>query len=187
MVRIPANILVLGAIAGITLVMGATEASAADRAARAGARTSVNRPTAARPATADTARARTGNVAGTRDVGRNVNANHSRDINRNVNVDRDLNVNHNHNVNIDVDHHGHGGWDNDWDDDWDDHPFATAAAVTAGVALTSAVIGSIVYTVPPSCITTIVNGIAYQQCGSTWYQPQYSGTTVQYIVVNPPH
>jgi hypothetical protein len=26
----------------------------------------------------------------------------------------------------------------------------------------------------------------YQQCGSYWYQPQYSGTTVQYVVVNPP-
>ena len=24
------------------------------------------------------------------------------------------------------------------------------------------------------------------QCGSTWYQPQYAGTTVQYVVVNPP-
>jgi hypothetical protein len=31
-----------------------------------------------------------------------------------------------------------------------------------------------------------VNGIGYSQCGSTWYQPYYSGTTVQYIVVSPP-
>ncbi|QSX76875.1 hypothetical protein HIV01_016560 [Lysobacter arenosi] len=63
---------------------------------------------------------------------------------------------------------------------------ATAAAVTTAVAVTSAVIGSIVYSVPPSCVTSVVNGVAYQQCGSTWYEPQYAGTTVQYVVVNPP-
>jgi hypothetical protein len=57
--------------------------------------------------------------------------------------------------------------------------------VTAGVAITSAVIGSIVYSVPPSCVT-VVNGIAYQQCGSTWYQPHYVGSSVQYVVVNQP-
>jgi len=32
----------------------------------------------------------------------------------------------------------------------------------------------------------LVNGITYQQCGSTWYQPQYSGSQANYIVVNPP-
>jgi len=26
----------------------------------------------------------------------------------------------------------------------------------------------------------------YQQCGGVWYQPQYVGTSVQYIVINPP-
>ena len=30
------------------------------------------------------------------------------------------------------------------------------------------------------------NGISYSQCGSTWYQPQYYGSSVQYVVVNPP-
>lgn len=103
------------------------------------------------------------------------------------------NINHN-NVNVNVNHGGHGGgyddhydhhhdhhsdWD-DWDDHW--HPVRTAATV----AVTAAVIGSIVNTVPPSCSTVIVNGISYSQCGSTWYQPQYSGSTVQYVVVNPP-
>jgi hypothetical protein len=32
----------------------------------------------------------------------------------------------------------------------------------------------------------MVNGFAYQQCGSTWYQPQISGGSTTYIVVNPP-
>ncbi|MBW8373222.1 MAG: hypothetical protein K0M59_04330 [Stenotrophomonas sp.] len=58
--------------------------------------------------------------------------------------------------------------------------------MTAGVAVTSAVIGSIVNSVPPSCVTTVINGMAYQQCGNVWYEPRYAGTTVQYVVINPP-
>ena len=89
----------------------------------------------------------------------------------NVNVDRDVNVN--------VEGHGGccGGWDNDY------HPVATAAAVTAGVAVTSAVVGSLVRSVPPSCVPVNYGGMVYQQCGGTWYQPQGS----QYVVVNPPY
>ena len=89
----------------------------------------------------------------------------------NVNVDRDVNVN--------VEGHRGccGGWDNDY------HPVATAAAVTAGVAVTSAVVGSLVRSVPPSCVPVNYGGMVYQQCGSTWYQPQGS----QYVVVNPPY
>lgn len=67
-----------------------------------------------------------------------------------------------------------------------DHPFWDAAAFTAGVAVTSAVIGSIAYALPPSCTTVVVNGIGYQQCDNAWYQPRYVGTTVQYVVVDAP-
>lgn len=81
-------------------------------------------------------------------------------------------------------HHHHHGWDDD--DDWD-NPFATAAAVTAGVALTSAVIGSITNSVPPGCVPVNYNGFTYQRCGNTWYQPQYAGPNVQYMVVSPPY
>ena len=90
----------------------------------------------------------------------------------NVNVDRDVNVN--------VEGHGgccHGGWDNDY------HPVAAAAAVTAGIAVTSAIVGSLVRTVPANCVPVNYGGMVYQQCGSTWYQPQGS----QYVVVNPPY
>ena len=88
----------------------------------------------------------------------------------NVNVDR--------NVNVNVEGHGCcGGWDNDY------HPVATAAAVSATVAMTSAVIGSMVNSVPPSCVPVNYGGMVYQQCGGTWYQPQGS----QYVVVNPPY
>ncbi len=54
------------------------------------------------------------------------------------------------------------------------------------MAVTSAMIGSIVYSLPTDCTTVIVNGIGYQQCSNGWYQPQYLGTTVQYVVVDAP-
>lgn len=104
-----------------------------------------------------------------RDINRNVN----RNVNRNINVDR----------HVDVDVHGHGGG---WYDDDYHHPVATAVAVTAAVGVTAAVVGSIVRSIPSGCTAVVANGITYQQCGSTWYQPQYAGTTVQYVVVNPP-
>ena len=63
---------------------------------------------------------------------------------------------------------------------------ATAAAVTAAVAVTSAVVGSIVRSVPAGCVPVNYGGMIYQQCGSTWYQPQFSGTSTTYVVVNPP-
>lgn len=112
--------------------------------------------------------------------GASINGNHARNVNRNTNRNVNRNTNINRDVNIDVDHHG--GWDNDWNDHY--HPIATAAAI----GTTAAIVGSIVSRPPTTgCVTQIYNGISYTQCGSTWYQPQYAGTTVQYIVVNPPY
>jgi hypothetical protein len=53
---------------------------------------------------------------------------------------------------------------------------------------TAAVIGSVVAaaSMPPSCGTQTVNGLSYTVCGSTWDQPQYVGTSVQYVVVTQP-
>lgn len=109
--------------------------------------------------------------------------NHSRTDARANNVRstsvNNVNVNRNVNVDVDVDRRGccNNGWDNDY------HPVATAAAVTATVAVTSAVIGSIVRVPPPGCVPVNYGGYIYQQCGSTWYQPQ--GT--QYVVIAPPY
>jgi hypothetical protein len=58
--------------------------------------------------------------------------------------------------------------------------------VTAATVATAAVVGSIVHSVPPSCTAVVVNGLTYQQCGSTWYQPQFSGSSTSYVVVNAP-
>jgi hypothetical protein len=66
------------------------------------------------------------------------------------------------------------------------HPVARTAAVVGTAAVTAAVVGSVVASVPPSCTSTMVGNVAYQQCGSTWYRPQYMGSTVNYVVVNPP-
>jgi hypothetical protein len=111
----------------------------------------------------------------------NVKVNNSRADVRSNNVRSTSvnNVNVNKNVNVNVDRGGccNHGWDNDY------HPIATAAAVTATVAVTSAVVGSIVRTVPAGCVPVNYGGMIYQQCGTVWYQPQ--GT--QYIVVNAPY
>ena len=96
----------------------------------------------------------------------------------NVNVNNN-NVNVNKNVNVNVE--GGGCCNNGWDNDY--HPVARAAAVGATVAVTSAVIGSMVNTVPPNCVPVNYSGMVYQQCGTTWYQSQGP----QYIVVNPPY
>ena len=50
-------------------------------------------------------------------------------------------------------------------------------------------VGTVVYalpSVPSGCIPTLVNGIEYQRCESTWYQVQNTGSSVQYIIVAPP-
>jgi len=93
---------------------------------------------------------------------------------RNTNI-KNTNVNANRNVNVNVNNNGccGGGWDNDY------HPIATAAVVTA----TAVAIGSMVRTVPAGCVPVNYGGIVYQQCGSTWYQPQGG----QYQVITPPY
>lgn len=110
---------------------------------------------------------------------RNTNVNQNRNVNRNTNVNRNIDIDRD--IDVDVDVHGgyrYGGCCY--------HPVATAAAVTATAVVTAAVVGSIVHTLPPSCTVVVVNGFSYQQCGSTWYQPQLAGGSTTYVVVNPP-
>jgi hypothetical protein len=102
----------------------------------------------------------------------NRNSGGNNNINRNVDIDRDIDVD------IDVDHHYggccyHSGW-------------GTAAAVATTAIVTAAVVGSVVNALPPACQVVIVNGFTYQQCGSTWYQPQLAGGSTTYVVINPP-
>jgi hypothetical protein len=134
----------------------------------------------------------TTSIRSTQDVNRNVNR--STDVNRNVNtnVNRNVNTNVDRNVNTNIDRDIDVHHDTDIDANYDrwGHPIAwgTAAGVAAGVAgaTTRAVLGTTVAVLPSQCTTVTVDGIGYSQCGSTWYQPYYSGTTVQYVVVSPP-
>ena len=102
----------------------------------------------------------------------NGNRTHINVHNRPVRVDK-----RNININVNRDRH----WDHD--DDW--NPLRTA--VTA--AATAVVVGSIINALPANqdCRPISYNGYAYQQCGSTWYKPQYSGNNITYVVVNPPY
>ena len=115
-------------------------------------------------------------------VNHNTHINRSKNVNRNthVNVNRNANVNVNRNVRVHGGYHG-GGYYHDHDDG-----IGVGGAIAIGVA--GMAVGSMITAaaLPPSCSTVSVNGITYQQCGSTWYQPQYSGSQVNYIVVNPP-
>ena len=122
---------------------------------------------------------------GRTDIGRgNVNRNDIRrnDINRNDINRRDINNIDNDFVNINTD--SNWGWDGCCHYD---HPIAAGVAVGAAAAVTAAAVGSVVYSLPPACTSVYVDGYTYENCGGTYYQPQYVGTSTSYIVVDPPH
>jgi hypothetical protein len=113
-------------------------------------------------------------------VNRNVNQNVNRNVNQNVNVNRNIDVNRDVDVNVNVNNR-YGGYGCCYNSGW-----GTAAAVATAAVVTAAVVGSVVHTLPPSCTVVVVGGLSYQQCGSTWYQPQIAGGSTTYVVVNPP-
>ena len=118
------------------------------------------------------------NVAG--NVNRNVAGNVNRNVNRTANVNRNVNRDVDFDRDIDVDH------DYGWGGGCCYHPVARAATATAAAVTTAAIVGSVVNSIPASCQAVSVNGLTYQQCGSTWYQPEFMGSAVTYVVVNPP-
>jgi hypothetical protein len=113
---------------------------------------------------------------------RNVNVRNNGNVNirndRNVNVRRDVDVNVRRDVDVHVNHYGGGYY-------YYDRGPSVGAVVAASVA-TAIVVGTVVASLPPSCTTIIANGIAYQNCGGTYYQPRYQGSSVTYVVVNRP-
>jgi hypothetical protein len=118
---------------------------------------------------------RSANVNQNTNVNRNVNVNQNTNVNRNVNVNQNTNVNVNRNVNVSGGYYGPSY-----------HSGPSVAGVVAATVVTAAVVGTVVRSLPPSCSTVYVNGFAYQNCGGTYYQPQYQGSNVTYIVVNQP-
>jgi hypothetical protein len=176
---LPVSMLAFAVTAVIALASLDADARGGARGGGGGARTSINSAGGGARAASGGTRSTTGSAGanrggtaaanrGNNTAGRDVN----RDTSRSRSTERNTNIERNTNVDIDVD-----------DDGWfGEHPIAGMAAI----GMTAAAIGSIVYSVPPSCVTSVINGMTYQQCGSTWYQPQYVGTSVQYVVVNAP-
>ena len=79
-----------------------------------------------------------------------------------------------------------GDFDLDYDVDAHWHPAARAAVWSVGATANASTIGAIAFMLPPSCTATQVNSLSYYQCGAVWYQPQFAGTTVTYVVVASP-
>lgn len=110
-------------------------------------------------------------------VNRNVNV--DRNVHRDVNVNRHTDVHVRRDIDVDVDyhHHHHGGYR---------YPVATGIGVAAAATATALAIGTMVRALPPACSAVVVNGFTYQNCSGVWYQPQYAGTQVTYVVINEP-
>ena len=148
------------AVALAALLCGPVAAHAQRRGGGGGARTSVNRSSSV-------------------NVNRNANINRNTNVNRNVDVNRNYNVNRN--VNVDVDRGGWGGCC------YHSGVGVAAAAAATSAAITAAVVGTRVQTLPVGCTAVVAGGVTYQQCGSVWYQPQFVGTGTTYVVVNAPY
>lgn len=159
---------------------------------RGGAATSVSRAGGARPAQfanrGGGLQANTGNrtnasarVGGGTNVSGGTRVNGGARVNTgNINTG-DVRVGNNVNVNVD----NHGGWGGyGYDDHY--HPLATGLAVGTAAAVTSAVVGSMIYSLPPACSPRPYSGMTYYYCGGAWYAPQYQGDQVVYVVVNAP-
>ena len=69
-----------------------------------------------------------------------------------------------------------GGWGGYYD-----HPVAAGVVTGAVIGATAAAVGSTYYDLPPGCPYTG----AYYSCGGVYYQPQYQGTDVTYVTVDP--
>jgi hypothetical protein len=88
-----------------------------------------------------------------------------------------INVASGNNINV-----NDGGWGY-----WNDyHPVAAGVAVGTAAAVTTAAIGSMMYSLPPACSPRPYGGMTYYYCGGAWYAPQYQGDQVVYVVVNQP-
>lgn len=46
-------------------------------------------------------------------------------------------------------------------------------------------VGSIVTALPPGCVQTDLNGVAYERCGSTYYKASMMGSNLVFVVAQP--
>lgn len=136
-----------------------------------GARASGNTQVSGGARTVNNSGNRTVNNTGARAVNTgNINTGNINTGNVNVRSGNTVNVNTND-----------GGWGY-----WNDHPVATGMAVGTAAAVTTAAIGSMMYSLPPACAPRPYGGMTYYYCGGAWYAPQYQGDQVVYVTVNAP-
>jgi hypothetical protein len=109
----------------------------------------------------------------------NVNVNNRKNVNVNSNRRTNVNVDRDIDIDIDVDRRYHGGG-------YYYNRGPSVAGVVAASVATAIVVGAVYSSLPPNCTTIVANGIAYQNCGGYYYQPQYRGSSVSYVVVNRP-
>jgi len=105
----------------------------------------------------------------------------SKNINRNVNKNVNKNVNINRNVNVNVNHRYYGGSPRHHHGHFHGRPIIPFAA---GLAIGSIIAAS---TIPSSCTTVSVRGVAYRKCHNEYYQPFYEGDTLVYKRVSSPY
>lgn len=67
-----------------------------------------------------------------------------------------------------------------WPGYWDPAGAAFWGAA-AGVA-----IGTVISSLPSGCVSTVVNGINYEDCNGHWYERRYNGHSVVYVAVSSP-
>jgi hypothetical protein len=120
---------------------------------------------------------------GTSNVNRSASANRSNvnrsasSVNRSGNRVNTGNINTG-DINVDVNNGCCGGG---WGDNY--HPVARGAAYAATAAV---VMGAYYSSLPSGCTSVVSGGVTYSQCGGNYYQPVYSGSNVQYVVVPAP-
>ena len=86
-----------------------------------------------------------------------------------INIDRNINI------------------DNDWDGGWYGAVIARVMAQPWWPERRSARRCRLLLPLAPAnCATIYRASLSYYQCGAVWYQPVYSGSTVQYVVVEAP-
>ncbi len=115
-----------------------------------------------------------------RNVNKNKNVNRNKNVNKNKNVTRNKNVNKNTNVNVNVNKNSrHRGGRH-----YGSYRGRSIVGFGAGLAIGTMIAAS---TMPTTCTTVLLNGIAYRKCDNAYYQPFQEGNTVVYQVVNSPY
>jgi hypothetical protein len=96
---------------------------------------------------------------------------------------------HNHGRHNQGHHYNHHGNNNKYHhhyehDHWHNH--YNYYGRWAGATIGAVALGTVVYSLPSTCVRVRRGGVVYKQCGDTWYAPRYQGSNVVYVSVRAP-